>query len=73
MNTIQAGFQGATPELAVKPVDPSLPTCDRPVVLVLDGFQTRAARDGEPGPTMLSWTVGCTRKQGHYGPCGVAK
>lgn len=49
MNTIKAGIQGATPTLAVQPVDPKLPRCEKLV-------------DGER----------CTRKQGHYGPCGVA-
>ena len=49
MNGIQAGMQGATPQVQVKAVDPALPTCGKPV--------------GESA---------CTRKQGHYGPCGVA-
>lgn len=56
MNTIQAGFQGATPELAVKPVDPALPVCGK--VIAIPAFES---------------FIACTRKQGHYGPCGVAK
>lgn len=39
MQTIQAGIQGSTPTLEVKPIDPTLPRCQKAVD---GGFCTRA-------------------------------
>ena len=46
---MHAGMIGATPMIAIEPVDPTLPLCDRP----------------------LNGQDHCTRKRGHYGPCGI--
>ena len=61
MNGIQAGMQGATPQLQVKPVDPNLPICGKLFAINV----VTSSGGGQTTPT-------CTRKQGHYGPCGVA-